>query len=249
MNFACLVNPNLGRYAGGENGSRFRALDMKAEGQREQERLRTRNAILDATEALMREEGYAAVTSRRVAERAGLKSQLVHYHFGTMDELFLELFRRATEKFLAEHLRALTSPDPLMEFWKFISDPKGIETVMEFVALGNHRKTIREELARATEFARSIQNALVAKVFQGQIVQPPVFPPSVLAFVVTAVARAIVAETSIGVTTGHQEIFAFIEKLLRGVTPAEAAGPAAGGAAIPGRHKSQRPKPARGDGN
>ena len=41
----------------------------------------TREAILDAAEAIMVEQGYAAVTFRLVEERAGLKSKLVHYHF------------------------------------------------------------------------------------------------------------------------------------------------------------------------
>ena len=44
------------------------------------------------------EEGYAAVTSRRVADAAGLKPQLVHYYFRTMEDLFLEVFRRRAEE-------------------------------------------------------------------------------------------------------------------------------------------------------
>ena len=55
---------------------------------------KNRTVLLDAAEQLMRDEGYAAVTSRRVAEKAGLKPQLVHYYFRTMDDLFLELYRR-----------------------------------------------------------------------------------------------------------------------------------------------------------
>ena len=46
----------------------------------------------------MIEEGYAAVTSRRLANKAGLKPQLVHYYFRTMEELFLEVFRRRAEE-------------------------------------------------------------------------------------------------------------------------------------------------------
>ena len=42
---------------------------------------------MDAAEQLLLEEGYAAVTSRRVGARAGLKPQLVHYYFRTMDDL------------------------------------------------------------------------------------------------------------------------------------------------------------------
>ena len=58
----------------------------------------TRARLLDAAEALMFDEGYAAVTSRRVAARAELKPQLVHYYFRTMDDLFLALYRRRAEQ-------------------------------------------------------------------------------------------------------------------------------------------------------
>ena len=57
----------------------------------------SRAQLLDAAEQLMLDEGYAAVTSRRVAARAGLKPQLVHYYFRTMDDLFIEVFRRRAE--------------------------------------------------------------------------------------------------------------------------------------------------------
>ena len=74
---------------------------------------KTRSALLDAAQELMLEEGYAAVTSRRVAARADLKPQLVHYYFRTMDDLFLALFRRGAERNLDRQERALASPQPL----------------------------------------------------------------------------------------------------------------------------------------
>src|SRR6187399_1014731 len=65
---------------------------------------KTRAQLVDAAEALMVEEGYAAVTSRRVAAKAGLKPQLVHYYFRAMDDLYLEVFRRrADENFARFH--------------------------------------------------------------------------------------------------------------------------------------------------
>ena len=59
---------------------------------------KNRGVLLDAAEQLLLEEGYAAVTSRRVAEKAGLKPQLVHYYFRTMEDLFLAVFRRRAEE-------------------------------------------------------------------------------------------------------------------------------------------------------
>ena len=62
---------------------------------------KNRGLLLDAAEQLMLEEGYAAVTSRRLASKAGLKPQLVHYYFRTMEDLFLEVFRRRAEEGLS----------------------------------------------------------------------------------------------------------------------------------------------------
>ena len=58
----------------------------------------TRALILDATEQLIREEGYAAVSTRRVAAKAGLKPSLVHYYFTTTDDLLLAMSRRGAEE-------------------------------------------------------------------------------------------------------------------------------------------------------
>src|SRR5271170_1903355 len=71
---------------------------------------KNRGLLLDAAEQLMIEEGYAAVTSRRLANKAGLKPQLVHYYFRNMEELFLEVFRRRAEEGLQAQAQALQSP-------------------------------------------------------------------------------------------------------------------------------------------
>ena len=48
--------------------------------------------MLDAAEAILCEEGYGALSSRRVAEKAGFKQRLVYYYFRSMDELAVEMF-------------------------------------------------------------------------------------------------------------------------------------------------------------
>src|SRR6059058_4508318 len=80
---------------------------------------KNRGVLLDAAEQLLLEEGYAAVTSRRLAERAGLKPQLVHYYFRTMEDLFLEVFRRRAEEGLGVLKTALAAPQPLWALWRF----------------------------------------------------------------------------------------------------------------------------------
>src|SRR3954471_9245266 len=82
----------------------------------------TRTALLDAAEALMLDEGYAAVTSRRVADQAGVNAGLVYYYFGTMDELFLAVFRRRAEWMLDRQAEALASEQPLWALWAVTHD-------------------------------------------------------------------------------------------------------------------------------
>ena len=109
------------------------------------ENSKSRAALLDATEQIMLEEGYAAVSSRRIAQRAGLKPQLVHYYFRTMDDLFLAAFRRRAEEGLERQAEALTSGQPLRALWAFGNHPTGTALAMEFAALANHHKSIRSE--------------------------------------------------------------------------------------------------------
>jgi len=121
------------------------------------ERSKTRTALLDAAEQLMLEEGYAAATSRRVAARAGVKPGLVHYYFRTMDDLFIALFRRRAERGLERQARALASPQPLWSLWELVRDEPDTAMTMELVALANHRKALRAEIACYAERFRSAQ--------------------------------------------------------------------------------------------
>ena len=117
---------------------------------------KSRAALLDATEQIMLEEGYAAVSSRRIAERAGLKPQLVHYYFRTMDDLFLAAFRRRAEV----GLERLAQGARVRAAARGRSGPSATirpapRSNMEFVALANHRKSIRSEIARYAELFRA----------------------------------------------------------------------------------------------
>src|SRR5271168_1737382 len=96
---------------------------------------KTRARLLDAAEQLLLEEGYAAVTSRRIGVRAGLKPQLVHYYFRSMEDLFVEVFRRRAEENLARAERAMAASESLRTLWEINADPRGAAFTMEFVAL------------------------------------------------------------------------------------------------------------------
>ena len=54
-------------------------------------------ALLDAAERLLVDVGYAGVTTRRLAEEAGVNNGLVHYYFGSNENLLVRTLERFTE--------------------------------------------------------------------------------------------------------------------------------------------------------
>jgi AcrR family transcriptional regulator len=171
---------------------------------------KTRARLLDATEQLMLEEGYAAVSSRRVAGKAGLKPQLVHYYFRTMDDLFLEVLRRRAEQNLERYGRALTSDRPLRALWEVTTDSRGAAFTMELAALANHRKAIRTELARYAERFRRMQLDVVARVLDDSGISEDRCPPVVALLAMTGLSQVLALEQTLGITTGHDKTIAFV---------------------------------------
>jgi AcrR family transcriptional regulator len=171
----------------------------------------TRHALLDAALHLMLHEGYASVTSRKVAAKAGLKPQLVHYYFRTMDDLFLALVHRGGELSLERQERAFASPTPLRALWTFSIDPAGATLSMEFSALGNHRKAIRAELAAYADRYRQAQGEGLARVLEGYGVDLGTFPLEATSVFLTSLAQILVMEDALGLTRGHAEMLAAVE--------------------------------------
>src|SRR5262249_47531758 len=93
----------------------------------------TRRALLAATQRLMLEEGYAAVSSRRVAAEAGVNVALVYYYFDNMDELFIALYRHGAERNLERVEQALEDPQPLWRLWELTYDFSTNALAMEFM--------------------------------------------------------------------------------------------------------------------
>jgi AcrR family transcriptional regulator len=78
----------------------------------------TREQILDAAADVLRVEGSAATTTRAVAEQAGVRLSLVHYHFGGKGRLLAELLERENAKLLARQQALYAGPEPLAEKWR-----------------------------------------------------------------------------------------------------------------------------------
>jgi AcrR family transcriptional regulator len=153
----------------------------------------------------MVDEGYAAVSTRSVAARAGLKPALVHYYFVTTDDLFLATYRRAADRYFERLAEALDSNQPLASIWELSMNPTRTTLAVEFMALANHRKVIRTEIARNIERTREVQSQWLARLPRTPVNDPKVCPPAAMSFLIAALTRSLVMEDALGVSAGHAE--------------------------------------------
>jgi hypothetical protein len=132
-----------------------------------------------------------------------------------MDELSLALWRRYADKILVQQARALASPQPLRALWDHSSDAWDTSLYIEFMALANHRKAIRSELAQTGERYRTMQIGALSRIVKDLHLGAAVKSSEALLMFVVSVPRILVMETELGMSGGHREIRRLAELWLR----------------------------------
>lgn len=183
---------------------------------------KNRTVLCDAVERILLSEGSSAVTSRRVAAEAGLKPQLVHYYFASMDDLLVAAFQRLAEEGLAHQTAAAGGPNPLRAMWATLNDQRGGSLLVEFLALAAHRPELRAEFTRQSKRFRSMLTEVIAAAVdrRGSADDHPA--PEAMAVFLTAAAQVMIMERGLGVTMGHAAVRTSVDELLDELEPLEA---------------------------
>ncbi|WP_159981624.1 MULTISPECIES: TetR/AcrR family transcriptional regulator [unclassified Novosphingobium] len=181
----------------------------------------TRALIVEATNQLIRDEGYASVSTRRVAACAGLKPSLVHYYFPTTDDLLVEVSRLGASQSDLMIEEALASDDPLRALWGFFVDTSRTAMALEFMALANHRPAVRDYMAQHSEAMRARQVDILKRILGDRINRLEGFDAAGLSLILAGIGRAIVMEEGLGVRTGHAEAMRIVETWLEKLAPAK----------------------------
>ncbi len=174
----------------------------------------TRARIIEATEQLILEQGYGALSTRRVAARAGLKPSLVHYYFPATDDLLLAVSRQGADESDRMIEEALASPDPLGALWKFLTDTSRTAMAIEFMAMANHRESLRTHMAAHCKYMREREVRIFKKLMGDRLDDRLGLTPAALSVVLAGVGRAIIMEENLGVSLGHEDAKAFVENWL-----------------------------------
>ncbi|HEU4451171.1 MAG TPA: TetR/AcrR family transcriptional regulator [Gaiellaceae bacterium] len=172
-------------------------------------------ALLDAAERLLVQVGHAGITTRRVAEEAGVNHGLVHYYFGSMENLLVHVLERFTER-LTERQRAMyADPEiPFLEKWRqamryLVGDDVEYEKIwLELQALSWNRPELRDEIARVNGEWRAVLTEAFAAPHERYGIEMPL---DALVSLVMTFNEGIILERAQGITTGHGELLAWID--------------------------------------
>lgn len=177
------------------------------------------NQILDGAESVLRDEGYAALTSRRIAERVGIQQRLVYYYFLTMDEIMVEAFRRLSRREIERLDAALGSERPLHELWNVCIHTTDARLISEFIAIANRSEGVRREVMHFIETSRALQVKALTRALANSGEALAGLPPVALTLMATSIALAVTREAQLGISTGHAELEALIADALAKLEP------------------------------
>jgi len=119
-------------------------------------------ALLDAAERLLVEVGYAAITTRRLAAEAGVNHGLVHYYFGSNENLLVRALERFTERLVARQRELYAADLPFIEKWRqamryLVGDDVTYEKIwLELQAMAWNHPELREQLAHVNAEWRAV---------------------------------------------------------------------------------------------
>lgn len=174
--------------------------------------------LIEAAARIINEEGYAALTARNLAARVGLKRQIVHYYFQTMEDLLKAVVRHYGEDGLARYALALESEMPLRVLWEMPADSSA--TTFAFLAMASHLPTIRAEVLSYLEKFRSMQTKALAEYLEQRGLSLPIAPVAAV-IVIQSIAQSLSTEATLGTTQGHAETRAAVEAWLASVCSAD----------------------------
>ena len=175
------------------------------------------DALLDAAERLLVDIGYAKVTTRRLAEEAGVNHGLVHYYFGSNESLLVRALERFTER-LIERQRELYAADmPFVEKWRtamryLVAEDRTYEKVwLELQAMAWNDAGLRERLARVNAEWRAVLREAFSEPLERYGLPIPL--DALVALVVTF-NEGMILERLSGIEAGHAELLEWIDAWL-----------------------------------
>ncbi len=185
-------------------------------------RAETEEAFLDAAERLLIEVGYAGISTRRLAEEAGANHGLVHYYFGSMENLFVRVLERFTERLIARQREMYARADisgaekwkTAMSFLEADLEAGYPKIWLELQALGWNHPDIAERVAAVNREWRDVLTEAFDRMIDEYGLDPEQLPLPALVSLAMTFNEGIMVERLSGISAGHRELVEMVARWL-----------------------------------
>jgi AcrR family transcriptional regulator len=181
----------------------------------------TRLALLDAAEELLITKGVAGITTRKVADLAGVNQALVHYHFGTIEELLLAALERVGMHVKERSQEIYRSDVSFVDGWfeemnvKITEDfDRGWGKVwLENLTLAANRPKIGKQYAKAATMTRKLHEQYVDEMLDQLGIDRKEYPASGIVTLLDAITSKLILDRLVGIKSGHKELLAMLHRV------------------------------------
>ena len=182
----------------------------------------TAEAFLDAAERLLVAVGQAGITTRRLAAEAAANQGLVHYYFGSLDELFVQVLERFTDRLIARQREMYAGDVPFIEKWRtawgFQEDDLEVDYSkiwMELQAVSWNRPDLLPRIARVNEEWRGVLREAFTDAAREYGLDESEFPVDALVSLMMTFGQGFALERLEGIAEGHAQLLGWIERWLQ----------------------------------
>ena len=176
-------------------------------------------ALLDAAETLLVEVGHAGVTVRALAERAGVNQGLVHYYFGSMEELLLQALERFTDRLIERQWALYAGPEPFIEKWRtamrYLTDDleSGYQKVwLELQAMAWNHDGMRDRVRQVLYAWVGVLRPAFEQGLADLGIDEEQLPADVAVALVATFNQGIILEQLSGADSGHRRLLDWIDE-------------------------------------
>jgi TetR/AcrR family transcriptional regulator len=176
----------------------------------------TEDRFLDAAERLLVEVGHAGLTTRRLAKEADANHGLVHYYFGSMENLLARVLERFTERLIERQRRLYASDAPFIEKWRtamrYLEADEHYQRIWyELQALAWSKPELRERVAFVNAEWREVLRTALSEPLERYGLPIPI---EALVSLVVSFNEGLIWERLSGIDAGHAELLAWIDAWL-----------------------------------
>ena len=176
-------------------------------------RAATEERFLDAAERLLIRIGHAGVSTRALAEEAGANAGLVHYYFGSINQLFVRVLERFTQRLIARQRAMYAEDRPFVEKWRqairYLDVDRDYQKIwFELQALAWNRPDLRDLVAEVNGEWRAVLTEALAGPREAYGIPLSL---DALASLVMTLNEGLIVERLSGIRTGQEELLDWID--------------------------------------